>query len=139
MGKVKKKCSKCNRVKGLHLFYKFKEAKDGHRPDCIKCHTEMRKLKIKNTPGFHRREMLRIKYNMTQEEYIFLSKLQGDKCAICKKLNTHATHGKLVIDHDHKTNKVRGLLCSNCNCALGYFKDDPVNMQNAIEYLEKVK
>lgn len=45
---------------------------------------------------------------------------QSNECAICHKKE------KLVIDHDHKTGKVRGLLCRNCNLAIGYLEDDPI-------------
>jgi len=43
---------------------------------------------------------------------------------------------KLVVDHDHKTGDIRGMLCHNCNRALGLFKDSVVNLKSAIEYLE---
>lgn len=52
-------------------------------------------------------------------------------CAICKvpiKENAH-------LDHDHETNKVRGLLCSTCNIGLGLFRDNIKNLKSAIEYL----
>lgn len=64
------------------------------------------------------------------------------KCAICKagieewggeKGNTSC------IDHDHKTNKVRGLLCSKCNLGIGMFEDNSENLKNAIEYLKGVE
>lgn len=43
---------------------------------------------------------------------------------------------KLVVDHDHATGKVRGLLCHNCNRALGLLHDNPVTINNALEYLK---
>jgi hypothetical protein len=45
----------------------------------------------------------------------------------------------MVIDHDHKNNKIRGLLCAICNQALGLFKDNIKNLQEAIKYLEEHK
>lgn len=46
--------------------------------------------------------------------------------------------GVLVVDHDHKTGKVRGLLCHNCNRALGLLKDNKEIIQNCLSYLERV-
>lgn len=51
-------------------------------------------------------------------------------CAVC------GAGGKLVVDHSHVTGAVRGLLCSACNTGLGLFKDSPVRLRNAIEYLK---
>jgi hypothetical protein len=55
----------------------------------------------------------------------------GCKCEICGNVD------KLVWDHCHKNNIFRGTLCSNCNTALGLFKDDTNNLNNAINYLIK--
>lgn len=72
--------------------------------------------------------------NMTHEYYDELLKSQDNKCAICK---THQQDLKrtLSVDHDHNTGKVRGLLCDNCNRALGYFKDDTSILEVAKNYL----
>lgn len=53
----------------------------------------------------------------------------GGQCNICGKT------ANLAVDHDHKTNKFRGLLCSNCNMGLGHFKDDPMLLEFAQIYL----
>jgi Recombination endonuclease VII len=58
---------------------------------------------------------------------------QGGLCAACKK--NPATQ----VDHDHKTGKVRGILCLNCNAALGALKDDPRLVWEAIDYLENAR
>lgn len=64
-----------------------------------------------------------------------LLKLQGGKCKICKTLGTPQT--PLVVDHNHKTLLVRGLLCSPCNSALGLFYDDLKRLRAAIRYLKR--
>ena len=63
---------------------------------------------------------------------------QNGICAICGNLET-IQKSHLSVDHDHKTNKVRGLLCRECNRALGGFKDNRILLQSAINYLLKHK
>jgi hypothetical protein len=65
---------------------------------------------------------------------------QNHKCAICNKEETRMIRGKisrLALDHCHKTNKVRELLCHNCNSGLGKFFENITVMQKAIKYLRK--
>jgi len=59
---------------------------------------------------------------------------QNGLCKICSLFMTFVGHN-CCIDHDHKTNKIRGLLCGTCNLLLGLFKDDVIILQNAINYL----
>jgi hypothetical protein len=73
------------------------------------------------------------KYNITRECYNAMLTAQGGKCIIC---NEHYGD-ELRVDHNHATGEIRGLLCSNCNSALGLFKEDPIRMQNAIGYVTK--
>ena len=51
------------------------------------------------------------------------------ECVIC------GSEGALVVDHDHVTGKVRGMLCNHCNRGLGHFRDDPVLLEFAAQYL----
>lgn len=82
-------------------------------------------------------------YGISLEDYKDLYVLQEGKCDICGNTGhrrvTHDHSMPLVIDHDHKTLKVRGLLCHTCNSALGQFNDSPKLLQTAIEYLNKKK
>ena len=57
-------------------------------------------------------------------------KSQKSRCLICKKID------KLVIDHCHKTGKVRGLLCHCCNAGIGMFEDNIEILDKAKEYLK---
>lgn len=59
-----------------------------------------------------------------------MEKAQGGRCAICRKRRT------LVVDHDHVTRRVRGLLCLNCNVMLGHAKDDPKILTAGAAYLK---
>ncbi len=70
------------------------------------------------------------KYGITVEEFESILAKQGYVCAICRK------DGKFVVDHDHNTLKVRGVLCGHCNKALGMMFDDTTILANAIEYLK---
>jgi len=76
---------------------------------------------------------LRKKYGITQEQWQEAFKRQGGKCAICHCAQRYQS---LAVDHDHKTGKVRGLLCVQCNRGLGRFFDSPVRLRNAAAYIE---
>jgi type I site-specific restriction-modification system R (restriction) subunit len=71
------------------------------------------------------------KYGITKMDYETMYLKQEGKCLICKKEVPH-----LSIDHDHKTGKVRGLLCGSCNSMLGHAHDNIDSLKNAITYLE---
>jgi len=69
-----------------------------------------------------RKSTLKYLYKISLEEYTRLLKQQNGVCAICK-LPQVDKRKYLCVDHDHKTGKVRGLLCNLCNVGLGAFKD----------------
>ena len=73
------------------------------------------------------------KYNITKEEYLEKIKIQNNCCKICGKSNNNKN---LFVDHNHKTNKVRDLLCAKCNTGLGMFEENIEYMNNAISYLK---
>jgi hypothetical protein len=66
-----------------------------------------------------------------------LRQAQDGRCAICGVPEAEAPRARLAVDHDHDSNRIRGLLCNNCNCGLGHFKDSPSRMLAAIEYLAR--
>ncbi len=79
---------------------------------------------------------LKHKYGITVDQYDQLLAEQGGGCAICGVAGPEAARwGVLVVDHDHETGKVRGLLCSNCNCAIGLLGDSPELLTKAAGYL----
>lgn len=78
-------------------------------------------------------------YGITYDDYQRMLEDQGYVCAICGEEGfvMKSTHKlKLVVDHCHTTGRVRGLLCHNCNRALGLLKDAPERLLKAVEYLK---
>lgn len=93
-------------------------------------------LKYRRNPEVKKRyEDYRIKkrYGITTKEYWELVAKQNGKCAICSKSDGK----KLHIDHNHKTGKIRGLLCGNCNRGIGMFEDNVFLIESAKVYLSK--
>lgn len=118
-----KTCTRCGEEKSLSEYYKNNSQKSGLQSKCKPCHE---KAKVKSRVAA---------YGLTLEDYRNLFIKQDNKCAICKQdlvLKKH-TH----IDHCHKTNKVRGLLCHGCNTAIGLFKESQDVLESAREYLKK--
>jgi hypothetical protein len=124
-----KTCCKCRQAKPPEAFARNRAKKDGLQErckDCCKFHY--------HTSGYtvRQRELaLKKKYNLTPEAYESMASLQEFSCAICGD-NT----SKLHVDHNHTTGKVRGLLCNNCNRAIGLLKDDVQVLLKAAEYIE---
>jgi hypothetical protein len=83
-----------------------------------------------------RHRKLRDRYRMTPEQYSKILEAQNGVCAICKQEFT--SENPAVVDHDHVTGKVRGLLHSMENSILGFVDENPVVLRNAAEYLEKL-
>lgn len=73
------------------------------------------------------------RYGLTLAERDAL--LAEASCEICGTTEWPGKDKKPHIDHDHKTGRIRGVLCSNCNIGIGYFKDDPDLLASAIDYL----
>jgi hypothetical protein len=69
---------------------------------------------------------------ITPEELIDLYKRQEECCAICNK---YIEISESAIDHNHKTEEFRGVLCKKCNRGLGLFEDSPTILKNALDYL----
>jgi len=93
-------------------------------------------------PEYYSNQYLKKRYGVTFEWYQKTLAEQNNVCAICAKPETTQIRNKTIampVDHCHTTGKVRGLLCTQCNRALGLFGDDPATLQAAIGYLEKFK
>lgn len=80
-----------------------------------------------------RNSHLKAKYGMTVDGYAVMLEVQGGRCAICRRLPREGQ--ALRVDHDHRTGRVRGLLCFTCNAALGQLHDAPELVRRAEVYL----
>lgn len=81
---------------------------------------------------------LKYQFGISLADYSQMIKDQENRCAICGQPETHKRNGRikaLAVDHDHKTGKVRGLLCFDCNTGIGKLKDSVELLQSAIRYL----
>jgi hypothetical protein len=92
-------------------------------------HPDMVQKWIRNHPEYRKE-----KYGFTKESFNELLEFQDGRCLICGEL-MKIPH----IDHDHKTGKIRGLLCLKCNAILGMANDDIEILKRAIRYLESTK
>ncbi|KAB2348952.1 endonuclease VII domain-containing protein [Actinomadura rudentiformis] len=126
-----KYCPQCREVKPLKAFGRNRATKSGLAAYCRPCHTATMAEIKQRTHGSERNYLLKLRYGITEQEVAQMAARQGGLCAIC--LSGAAKH----VDHDHKTGKVRGLLCFSCNGALGQFGDDPRRMRAAAAYLER--
>lgn len=116
-----KECRLCKKVKPLEEFYYRKDSKT-YRSECKDCVKARERLK---------------KTGWSPTEYETTWYQQEGKCAICGCELGTSRYTKPAADHDHKTGKLRGILCTQCNTALGLMKDSPYRLESAIHYLEK--
>ena len=78
------------------------------------------------------------KYNIDPAEYRSLLTQQNGVCAICREPGRKAHRGQdLCVDHDHRTGRVRSLLCGHCNSAIGFLRESPLLARAAATYLEQ--
>lgn len=116
-----KECKLCKQVKPLSEFYYRKDSKD-YRTECKQCRKNYERLK---------------KTGWSPEAYEYAWYHQNGKCAICGCELGSSRYTKPAADHNHKTGKLRGILCTQCNTALGLMKDSPYRLESAIRYLEE--
>jgi hypothetical protein len=83
-----------------------------------------------------REHSLKTKYGVSIAEYERRVEAQGGRCAICFTDVPGTKKQYWLVDHNHSTGQVRGLLCDNCNKGLGHFRDNPLFLASAIEYLK---
>jgi len=71
---------------------------------------------------------------VTQEDYLSMFTKQRGRCGICDQRLYSKRYKAFAVDHCHTTGRIRGLLCTRCNTAIGLLKDDPIALQRAIEW-----
>ena len=109
------------------------------RANCAECRRVMEKERRNRNPQHAKVQRLGTllkQYDMTAEDYDAMFKTQRGVCLICSRTQPGNGHVRLVVDHDHATGRVRGLLCNNCNIGLANFRDDPTLLASAIKYLD---
>lgn len=104
---------------------------------CRACHAAAGP--VKHIPRTMRRRALKGRFGLEYKDYSSMYAHQDGKCMICcKPLAKYKNKDGVetaCVDHNHETGQIRGLLCRACNMGLGQFKDDPLLLDAAIEYL----
>lgn len=126
---IYRKCKKCEVNKVIELF-PFR-SNGLRRYECKTCTAKIAREYRKNNKDKIRIQKAMNAYDITEKEVVDL--YLEENCGICsvKIKNQRSKH----IDHCHETNRVRGVLCTNCNVGLGMFKDNEQNLLNAIKWI----
>lgn len=103
------------------------------RPEIANWYKQAAKSYRRKNPTRRRQTELKTRYNLTQRQYEEMLELQGHACAICLTPFLKATPN---VDHCHSSGFVRGLLCADCNLAIGKLKDCPDRLIRAAQYLK---
>lgn len=110
-----------------------KNGTSGRRGQCKPCAAKRSLAWYHANPERRRAYLLKRDFGLTVAEHDRLLAEQGGVCAICRRA---CSSGRaLAVDHDHDSDAVRGLLCSNCNNGLGRFGDDPNRLFAAAMYI----
>ena len=126
-------CNKCK--KPLHIEYY-----SNHKEEILEYNKNYRKNEYRKNPDKEKSRQLKMSFGITIDDYYEMLEIQKGVCAICgEKEKSKTDRGKLKalsVDHNHKTGKVRGLLCYKCNHLLGNAQDDIEVLNSAIKYLK---
>ena len=128
-------CNSCRQWKPKTEFYA--------RPttQCKECNKAACKAWFARNKGMHsvysRRAKLKSKYGMTIEAYTAMMQAQDFCCAMCDEKFELGGLKDPVIDHDHKTDAVRAIVCRRCNLIIGHANDDVAYLEKALAYLKR--
>lgn len=114
-------CPACESAQPIANFPRNRSARDGLAGYCKPCHNARSKATSERLYGGGREYHLRRRYGLTSADVDAMIEAQGGTCATCAGPAQH-------VDHDHATGKVRGVLCFNCNQALGNVRDDELTL-----------
>lgn len=137
-------CRKCKEIKEINFFSKKSKSKRGYSYICKKCHNEYSRntwyknnseKQIKSSAKWKSKNKFKClarKYNSTESFISELFQKSNHKCECCGLQDAN-----LNIDHCHTSGIIRGLLCGNCNKALGFVFDNKDTLRNMIKYLSR--
>ena len=117
-----KQCDECFKYLCITKFDKDPYRSDGLDHRCKECKADTRRKQ---------------KYGLEGNSYGIMLRNQEYRCRICRIHQDELRNKKFDVDHDHKSGKVRGLLCPKCNKGLGCFLDSPINMRVGADYIEE--
>lgn len=129
LSQVERMCTKCGVTKPVSDFHK-----NGTLRGVPKFKTECKECR-KAAPDATRPYHLKSRYGITISDYDRMEQEQNGLCLICHRPETQRK--RLAVDHCHKTGKVRGLLCTTCNSAIGHLLDDPDVIDRAAAYVRR--
>lgn len=118
-------CSRCKVEQDLSNFYKT----DGY---CKPCRRIKKREYYANNPNHYKSYTRTRVYGLTPDNISQLKTLQKERCGICQQ----ALAAKFCVDHDHITGEVRGLLCYNCNTAIGKLQERASLLRRAALWVE---
>jgi len=131
-----KHCSKCMEDKPLHAFHIQASGPKGRRSRCRVCIADDQRERYDSEK--QRWVVVKSRYGITRDEYYQLYASQNGRCAICRRDESAISRGTFFcIDHDHKGGQVRGLLCTECNLAVGYLESTGASVASVSAYLER--
>lgn len=127
-----KTCTKCGELKPLRLFRRQGKYRTSRCKECLNDQQVGQYAALTPEKRGEYAETARVKkYGINNEQLIDLMLKQDFRCAICSD-----PMAKMNIDHDHDDGHVRGLLCTNCNTAIGKLGDNLPGVMRAVRYLE---
>lgn len=142
MSTDKKYCPKCESWKKPEEFYQARKPGARTHPWCKQCASAYRKQWRKDRSEVARsldKRYRKKRYGLVEGEFDSMFLAQKGVCLICGQPETRSNqHGTMTIsiDHHHGTGRVRGLLCSACNTAIGLLQDDPKIIRRAAAYVQ---